>query len=234
MRYRKHSVSPAETPFGPGVVAHARLRTHIEAVVPFQSQAIQEHDGMRQVITPLLLALVSLPGLSMAADTYEIDSSHTYPNFEVSHLGFSTMSGRFNKTSGTIVMDREGDKSSVEVTIQADSIDTGHGKRDEHLRNEDFFNVSEYPTIKYQSERVYFHDDNSATVTGKLTMLGTTRPVTLYVNSINCGDHPMSDDQVCGFNALTTVKRSDFGMTKFVPAISDEIEIRIEAEAVKQ
>lgn len=189
---------------------------------------------MKKILTGLALALIALPGLATAADTYEIDPSHTYPNFTVSHLGFSTMHGRFNETTGTIVMDREGGESSVDITIQAASIDTGHEKRDKHLRSADFFNVSEYPTITYESDQVYFQGENSATVTGKLTMLGTTKRVSLYVDSINCGEHPMSGDQVCGFNAMATVKRSDFGMTKYVPAISDEIDIRIEAEAVKQ
>ncbi|MBA1145582.1 polyisoprenoid-binding protein [Ectothiorhodospiraceae bacterium WFHF3C12] len=189
---------------------------------------------MRIIFAGFALALLAAPGLAAAADTYKIDSSHTYPNFTVSHLGFSTMHGRFNETTGTIVMDREGGDSAVDITIQTASIDTGHDKRDEHLRSADFFNVSEYPTITYKSENVYFQGEDSATVTGNLTMLGTTKRVTLHVNSINCGEHPMSGDQVCGFNAITTVKRSDFGMTKFVPAISDEIDIRIEAEAVRQ
>lgn len=189
---------------------------------------------MQRYLTAILLTLITLPGLVLAADNYKIDPSHTFPNFTVSHLGFSTMHGRFNETTGTIVMDREGGESSVEVTIQTASIDTGHDERDEHLRSADFFNVAQYPTITYKSDKVYFQGKDRAVVNGHLTMLGTTKRVTLYVDSIHCGEHPMSGDQVCGFNAIATVKRSDFGMTKYVPAISDEIDIRIEAEAVKQ
>lgn len=189
---------------------------------------------MKRLLAALALTALALPGLAAAADTYKIDPSHTYPNFTVNHLGFSTMNGRFNETTGTIVMDREGGDSSVDITIQAASLDTGHQKRDEHLRSADFFNVKEYPTLTYKSDKVYFQGENSATVTGNLTMLGTTKRVSLYVDDINCGEHPMTGDQVCGFNAMATVKRSDFGMTKYVPAVSDEIDIRIEAEAVKQ
>lgn len=189
---------------------------------------------MRIMLKPALTACVLMPAAAFAQQTYEIDPAHTYPNFTVDHLGFSLMHGRFNETAGTLVMDREGDASSVSVTVQADSIDTGLEDRDEHLRSGDFFDVENYPEITYESRAVIFHDESSATVLGDLTLLGETRPVSLAVTAINCGENPMSGDQTCGFNAYATLQRSDFGMVYALPAVGDQINIRIEAEAILQ
>lgn len=189
---------------------------------------------MKRTIVSLIVALLLVPGMALAADTYKIDPGHTFPTFTIDHLGFSTLSGRFNETSGTLVMDRDGDGSSVSVTIQTASIDTGNAKRDEHLRSDTFFNVKKYPTMTYKSDKVYFHDDGTATVMGKLTLHGTTRPVTLYVDRIHCGTNPINKKQACGFNAITTIKRSNFGIDAYVPAVGDQVDIRIEAEAFKQ
>jgi len=189
---------------------------------------------MKRVIASLIVALFLVPGLALAADTYKLDPGHTFPNFTISHLGFSTLSGRFNETSGTVVMDRKGGMSSVDVTVQMPSVDTGNAKRDEHLRSDTFFNVKKYPTMTYKSDKVYFHDDGTATVMGKLTLHGTTRPVTLYVDNIHCGTNPINKKAACGFNAIATIKRSNFGIDAYIPAVGDEVDIRIEAEAFKQ
>lgn len=185
----------------------------------------------RTVFAAALFAFASL-GVQ-AAETYTLDSAHTYPNFTVSHLGFSTMHGRFNQTEGTVVIDREGEASSVDVTIQTASIDTGLEKRDEHLRSDDFFNVAKYPVMTYKSTSVKFTGEDSAIVQGDLTLLGVSKPVPLYVDHIKCGENPVNKKPTCGFNATTTVKRSDFGMTNYLPGVGDEIAIRIEAEATR-
>jgi len=187
---------------------------------------------MRSTMPPLLAVCLLIPALALGQQTYVIDPDHTYPNFTVDHLGFSLMHGRFNETSGTIVMDREGDGSSVSITIQADSIDTGYEERDEHLRSEDFFDVANYPEITYESRRVIFQGEDGATVLGDLTLLGETRRVSLAVTAINCGENPMSGDQTCGFNAYATLQRSDFGMDFALPAVGDQIDLRIAAEGI--
>lgn len=189
---------------------------------------------MSRAIKAIAAACVLLPGATVAQQSYGIDPNHTYPNFTVDHLGFSLLHGRFNETRGSVVMDREGEGSSVSVTIQADSIDTGYDERDEHLRSKDFFDVENHPEITYESREVIFHDENSATVLGDLTLLGETRPVSLAVSAINCGENPMSGDATCGFNAYATIQRSDFGMDYAVPAVGDQINIRIQAEAIRQ
>ena len=179
----------------------------------------------------LLIAVLMLP-TSVFAASYTLDPTHTYPNFTISHLGFSTMHGRFDKTSGKLEMDREKGTGYVEVVIDAASIDTGMKKRDDHLRSPDFFNAMEFPEIIFKSTKVMFKG-KGATVTGDLTIMGVTRSVSLDVKSINCGVHPMNKKDVCGFDATTKFKRSDFGIKYGLPAIGDEVNLVFEIEAIK-
>lgn len=179
----------------------------------------------------ITLALSALPAMA-AADTYTIDPSHTYPNFKIDHLGFSMLHGRFGKTTGRMSMDRAKGTGSADIIIDAASIDTGHAKRDDHLRSPDFFNVMEFPQITFTSDTIEYVGEG-ATVTGDLTILGVTRQVTLEIPRINCGTHPFNKKQVCGFNATTRFKRSDFGMNYGLPGIGDEVSLEIEVEAFK-
>jgi len=170
---------------------------------------------------------------SAFAASYEIDSTHTYPTFTIDHLGFSQMPGRFNKTTGTLVLDLEKGTGSVDITIDAASIDTGFKKRDDHLKSPDFFNVIEYPTITFKSTAIKFSEDNKATLSGKLTIMGVTKDVVLDINHIHCGKHPFNPkiEEVCGFNATTALKRSDYGMKFSLPAVGDDVLIGISVEA---
>lgn len=171
--------------------------------------------------------------LNANAANYDLDPGHTYPYFEVSHLGFSTMRGRFNTTSGKFSMDIEKGTGSVEIEIDVASIDTAHEKRDKHLRSPDFFNAAEFPKMTYKSTKVSINKDNTAVVEGNLTIMGVTKPVSLKVDKISCGVHPFNKKEVCGFNATGMLKRSDFGMKYGLPGIGDEITLLIEAEGFK-
>jgi len=185
---------------------------------------------------PDIKSLVVVFGLfcgSAWADTYTIDPAHTFPNFTINHLGFSTMHGRFNKTSGKLQMDLDKGTGSVEIIIAADSIDTGHAKRNKHLRSDDFLRVKEFPSITFKSTKVTFNGKKSAMVEGNLTIVGVTKPVSLKVDSINCGKHPFNKKDVCGFNATTAIKRSDFGVKYGLPAIGDDMNLEFEVEAIK-
>jgi len=188
---------------------------------------------------PSLLALLvagSLPLAAHAADSYTIDPQHTYPHFSVNHLGFSTMQGRFDASSGKVTLDAAAKKGTVEFSIEAASINTGFAKRDDHLRTPDFFNVAEFPTVTFKSTAVKFKGDKPKTVEGNLTMLGVTKPVKLEVNAFNCGLHPMDPTKkkfVCGADVSTEIKRSDFGMKYGVPAVGDNIKLVFEIEAVR-
>lgn len=178
---------------------------------------------------------VTLVGSASAA-SYTIDPAHTYPHFAISHLGFSTMHGRFNKTMGKLDIDLEKKTGAVDITIDAASVDTGFPKRDDHLRTPDFFNVAEFPEIKYKSTKVTITSESAATVEGNLTIAGVTKPVTLTVDAIKCGDHPMPQMKgkfVCGFNATGNLKRSDFGVKYGLPAVGDDVKLTLEVEALK-
>ncbi len=173
---------------------------------------------------------------AQAGDPYMLDASHTTVMFGVSHLGFSKQFGRFNKVEGAFTLDEAApDKSSVVVTIDAASIDSNDAKRDEHLRGKDFFEVETYPALTYKSTAVKKTGENTAAVTGDLTMHGVTRPVTLEVTLAKAGPHPVDNTKImAGFSARGTLKRSDFGMSYGVPVLGDEIELIIETEAIKQ
>ncbi len=179
------------------------------------------------------LLLVLSTGYASAAK-YQIDPGHTYPNFSVSHLGFSTMYGQFGKTTGTMEYDASSGKGSVNITIDAASIYTGHKKRDKHLRSPDFFNVVEFPEITFKSTSAKLSGGNG-TVEGDLTIMGVTKPVVLNVSKIRCGKHPFNPKltEVCGFDATTKIKRTDFGMKYGMPAIGDEISIVIGIEGTR-
>lgn len=188
---------------------------------------------MRNPSVAMLVWMLSAPAVFAAPQTYKIDPGHTYENFTINHLGFSNLFGQMARTEGTIVMDRGGTGSRVDVIIQPGSVYTGNAKRDEHLRNMGgFFDVSKYPSIHFKSTRVSYTDKDRALVKGNLTMHGVTRPVTLKVSHISCGKNPIvKDEYTCGFNATTSLKRSSFGMDAFLPEVGDEVHIMVEVEA---
>ena len=183
----------------------------------------------------MLVLMMAVAGVALAAsESYTIDPNHTYPNFTINHLGFSTMHGRFGKTSGKLTLDRDTMTGSVDVTIDASSVDTGFQKRNDHLRSPDFLNVGEFPTITYKADNVKLNKDGTGMVNGKLTLAGVTKIVPLKVDRMNCATHPFDPSKkkfVCGFDASATIKRSDFGVNYGLPAISDEMQLSFELEA---
>ncbi|XZG69443.1 YceI family protein [Chitinibacteraceae bacterium HSL-7] len=166
-----------------------------------------------------------------APQTYSIDSTHTFPHFAVNHLGFSLQHGVFEKTSGTIVLDAAKKSGSIDIVIDTTSLNTNLAKRDEHLKGEEFFNVEKFPTATFKSQKLKFDGEQLVGAEGELTLLGVTKPVTLAVSDFKCGTHPMAKKPWCGANASATIKRSDYGMTTFVPAVGDEVKLTIQVEA---
>lgn len=187
---------------------------------------------LKQNVVAILL-LAGLPISSYATDSYSIDPQHTYAHFSVNHLGFSTMQGRFDRSSGKVVLNRAAKTGSVDFTIEAASITTGFGKRDDHLRSPDFFNVAEFPNLIYKSSAVKFKGDVPVSVEGSLTLLGVTKPVTLTINAFKCANHPMNKKELCGADATAQIKRSDFGMKFGLPNIGDDVKLEFEVEAYK-
>jgi len=188
---------------------------------------------MKKLCASLALATaVATP--AFAADTYNIDPNHTFPVFEVNHLGFSTQRGRFNKTTGTVVLDAAAKKGSVELTIDVASLDMGFPTWDQHMAADGFFNTEKFPTITFKSNKLIFEGDKVVGAEGDFTLLGVTKPIKLAVSNFKCGPNPMNKKEMCGAEISTTIKRSEFGMTKYVPAISDDIKIFSAVEAYKQ
>ncbi len=185
-------------------------------------------------VATVLGAGVALCGSLVSAQNYSIDSRHTYPVFEVKHLGISTQRGRFNSAAGKIMLDRAGKKGSVELTIDVNSIDMGIAKWDEHMKSEDFFNAAKFPTIAFKSSNLKFDGDKVVGAEGELTMHGVTKPVSLSVAGFNCTMHPMVKKEVCGADITASIKRSQFGMEYGLPGIGDEIKISVPVEAFKE
>jgi polyisoprenoid-binding protein YceI len=187
---------------------------------------------MKHALAAALAAAFVLPAAA-APETYTIDARHTFPSFEVSHFGMSLQRGRFNKTTGKITVDKAAKSGSVEVSIDAASVDTGEPKLEDHLRAADFFNASAHPTITFKGSKFTFDGDKVKSVDGELTMLGVTKPVTLTAQHFNCGNHPMNKKAMCGAEFTTTIKRTDWGMKYAVPAVADDVLLRINVEAFK-
>ena len=125
-----------------------------------------------------------------APETFNIDSPHTSANFEVTHLGINTIPGRFDKTTGKIVLDREAKTGSIEAEIDVSTISTGFAARDKLLKSEDYFNADKFPTITFRSVRLRFKGEDLAGADGELTMMGVTRPVSLELESFKCITNP--------------------------------------------
>jgi polyisoprenoid-binding protein YceI len=181
---------------------------------------------------PLILA-AALPVSALAADTYVLDPVHTNPSFEVSHMGFSIQRGRFTKVTGTAVLDTAAKSGTIEVVIDAASVDTLNDKTVAHVKSEDFLFVEKYPTITFKSGKLRFEGDNLVGADGDLTIRGVTKPVSLTVKNFKCGANPFNKKAMCGASASTTIKRSDFGVMGLIPAIGDELTINIPIEGYK-
>ena len=185
----------------------------------------------RLVLAAALAVTFALP--AAAQETYTVDARHTFPVFEVSHFGMSKQRGMFSKVTGKIMIDRAGKKGSADITIDMAALAVGEPKLGDHLRNEDFFDVAKHPTATFKSSNFKFDGDKLVSVAGDLTLRGITKPVTLTVEAFNCGSHPMNKKAMCGAEATTTIKRTDFGIKYAVPAVSDDVKLMIPIEAFK-
>ena len=193
--------------------------------------------SLRKVLLAAAL-LAGTSGPALAADTFEIDPAHTKVVFLVNHLGYSNMIGGFNDIAGNFVFDQDNiANSTVELVIQAASIDTEHEARDEHLRSPDFLNVEEFPEITFVSTGVEQTGEKTGKITGDLTILGETRPVTLDVTFNAMAPHPIpayNGVVVAGFSVRAQVNRIDHGMTYAQGGIGDVLDLIIEVEGLKQ
>jgi len=191
-------------------------------------------------ITLGALALAVPLAASAAPENYTLDPYHTFPHFAVEHFGVSMFWGRFDRSSGKFMIDRAAKKASLELTVNTASVSTGENDKgsrprslDEHLRSADFFNVAEFPRMTFKAADVKFNGDNPAEISGELTLLGVTRPLTLKVERWVCKDNPFNKKPMCGGNASGALKRSDFGMKYALPAVSDEVRLTVGFEGYR-
>lgn len=187
---------------------------------------------MRLALNALVLAAIAGAPLA-AADTFEVDTIHSAALFKVSHLGASNFWGRFNDVTGSLSWDgADAAKSTVKITIKADSVDTNQKDRDAHLRGPDFFNTKQFPEFSFVSKSVAKVDDKTFTVAGDLTLAGTTKPLTITAVKVGEADVPKFGHRI-GLDTTFTIKRSDFGI-KGVPGVGDEVTVVIALEGVKK
>ncbi|KVM04311.1 polyisoprenoid-binding protein [Burkholderia ubonensis] len=181
-----------------------------------------------------LAAALSFPAFADVS-TYQFDPTHTYPSFEADHFGgLSVWRGKFDKSSGTVTLDRAAKTGTVDVTTQLASISTGNAKLDEHLQTNEFFDVAKYPDAVYKGT-VKFKGDKPAEVVGNLTLHGVTKPLTLKIDSFKCMPHPMLKREVCGIDAVGEFNRDDFGLDYGKQyGFKMQTKLLITAEAVKQ
>ena len=190
-----------------------------------------------RILSLFLSVLVLLMPISAMAqvETYTFDKAHTQILFFVNHLGFSNSQGEFHDYDGYFVIDRtQPQNSKVDVTIKTASIDMDDEKWDAHMKNEDFFHVEKFPEMTFKSTGVEVTGENTANITGDLTLLGVTKPVVLHTTHNKSGKHPFSGKYVAGLSAHTHINRSDFGMNYGLPGVGDEVEIRIEVEGIRE
>jgi polyisoprenoid-binding protein YceI len=176
---------------------------------------------------------LAAPALA-APETYVIDPTHTFARFSYSHFGLSTQLSRFNKTSGTVVLDKAAKTASVDITIDTKSVDTGYTTFNEHIQGPDFLDTAKYPTATFKSTKVDFAGDKPTAVHGNLTIKGVTRPVTLKVSNYVNMPHPMLKKDAIGADASAVIKRSEFNAGKYAPNVGDDVTISVALEAVKQ
>ncbi|HCK32449.1 MAG: hypothetical protein CMH32_02400 [Micavibrio sp.] len=187
---------------------------------------------MKKLLLAAFAFVLSTPAMA-AQEKYSFEKPHSQVMFNVEHMGISHSHGKFLGFDGHFIFDREAPQnSSVEVTIDTNSIEMNHDVWNEHLRSEKWLNVEKYPTMTFKSTKVDVQAEKRAIITGDLTLMGVTKPVDLQVFYNNSTKNPFSGKYMSGFTAVAAIKRSDFGMDGSLSAVGDKVNIKIEVEGI--
>lgn len=171
---------------------------------------------------------------AVTAGSYVVEPGHTRVQFTVSHMGFTNWYGDLTGASGSLSLDpRSPTTSKLDITIPVSSISTTNAKLDDELRSPQWLDATGYPTIRFVSTRIVREGPRAASITGNLTFHGVTRPVTLKTTFHGSGVDPVAKAYTVGFDATTSIRRSDFGVKTYVPLIGDTVDLRISAAFVK-
>jgi polyisoprenoid-binding protein YceI len=191
---------------------------------------------MRKTLLALAAASSLLAVASQAqASNYEIDPTHTFVTFEIGHFGTSVNRGRFDKKEGTVVFDRAAKTGKVDISADVTSINTGTDAFNKHLQSADLFDAAKFPKIRFVADKFAFNGDKVSQVSGTLTLLGKTQPVTLKANQFNCYENPMIKREVCGGDFEATIDRAQFGMNYGIDwGFPKDVRLVVQIEAVKQ
>lgn len=185
----------------------------------------------RRILFSSLLVAASFPAFA-ATQKYAIDPTHTQVSFTYNHFGFSNPTGRLEQIKGELNLDAADlSKSSIEATMPLAGLHTGVPKLDEHLKTPDFFDAAKFPDVVFKSTKVTKTGTGTLDIAGDLTVHGVTKPVTLHAHVNKIGENKMIASKSAGFDADATLKRSDFGMGKYVPMVSDEVQVHITLSA---
>ncbi|MDV7339551.1 YceI family protein [Terasakiella sp. A23] len=188
----------------------------------------------RLIIFAFVIGLFATPSHA-ASKKYIIDTSHTSIEFYINHMGFSNFQGEFQKFKGVIVFDEEKPtEGSVDITIYPHSIDTDVEELDNHLESAAVFDAAQFPVITFKSKFIKVVGENKGHIWGALTMHGVTKDIMLETTLNKAALHPLKKVPTVGFSATGKINRSDFGMTRYIPLVSDEVTIRIETEAMAE
>jgi polyisoprenoid-binding protein YceI len=188
-----------------------------------------------KIALPLALASLAAGAAVAAPVTYQIDPSHTYPSFEADHFGgMSVWRGKFDSSSGTIVLDRAAGTGTVDITVDTSSIDFGNPKLNEHVKSPEMFDVQKFPTATYKGTFTNFKNGSPTEVHGELTLHGVTKPLNLTINSFTCRMMPpaMGGKERCGADASATLNRADYGVSygdKYGFNMAVKLAIQVEA-----
>ena len=189
--------------------------------------------SFKTLIVAGALALGSAATLAAAADTYKIDPEHGTVIYRVTHFGVGNAYGRFNKPTGTVVLDSaDPSKTKFEFEVKTENLDTANDQRDKHLQSPDFFDAKQFPTISFKSTSVKSDGENKYLVTGDLTLHGVTKSITVPITKTGESDTGRMGYR-SGWEATTSLKRSDYGMTGMQGPVGDEVNLVISFEAVK-
>jgi polyisoprenoid-binding protein YceI len=186
--------------------------------------------------TLIAVAALAATGFAQAeSTTYSIDPTHTFVTFEAKHFNTSTLRGRWDRKEGSVTLDRAAKSGTADITIDAASVSTGTPALDTHLKSKDFFNAAVTPSVKFVGDKFSFNGDKVSAVSGSLTLLGKTLPVTLNATNFNCYENPLLKREVCGGDFETTIARTQYGMSYGLAyGLPDNIRLLIQIEAIKQ
>ncbi|HSD40148.1 MAG TPA: YceI family protein [Rhodocyclaceae bacterium] len=188
---------------------------------------------MKRIVFAFVGGVIAASAVA-APESYSIDPTHSAARFGYDHLGWTYQQHRFDQTTGKIIYDKAAKTGSVDVTIDAKSINTGYPLFAQQMQAEDMFDTAKYPTITYKSTGVKFEGDKLVSIDGDLTVKGITKPVTLLVTSFVAGPHPVQKRREgIGANATAKIKRSDFNIAKQIPIVADEVSLTFTVQAFK-